>query len=310
VSSAHANPPNAKEPNAKADRPPIPRSTLTSSALAEKWGLKAIGLRPPIPTYLRDIWQRRHFIVELTRARQQSENAESRLGQFWQLLNPLLNVGVYFLIFGVLLNGARATPYYISWLIIGVFIFTYTMSSGLRGARSIAANLGIVRALAFPRALLPISVVLEEFFVLGTALIVCAVAVLVQTAQAPTWSWLLIIPAVLLQTMFNVGLAFFFARITERVRDVAQLLPFLMRTWLYVSGIVIDFTRYNHHTHGIRILMEVNPGAVYPSLFRSAFLPGNHVHPVVWLSGALWGVLTLVLGFIYFWRAEARYGRG
>lgn len=296
--------------NARANRPPVPELTISHVQLAEEYGLKAIGLRPPIPVYLREIWARRHFVLELSSAREQSNNAESRLGRFWQILNPLLNVGVYFLVFGVLLNGARATQHYISWLIIGVFIFSYSQNSVLDGAKSISSNLGLVRALSFPRALLPISVVVQEFFTLGTSLLVCAVAVIVQTGRGPNWSWLLVVPAVLLQSMFGLGLAFVFARITERVRDVAQLLPFALRTWMYLSGVMIDFTHYTRHTHAIRVLMELNPGAVYPQLVRSALLSSVHVPLVVWLSGFLWAVLMVLFGFTYFWRAEARYGRG
>ena len=191
-----------------------------------------------------------------------------------------------------------------------MFIFTYTQASALDGARAIPSNLGIVRALSFPRALLPIAVVLEQFFVLGTSLLVCVAAVLIQTHQLPPLSWLLIVPAILLQTMFSLGLAFVFARITERVRDVAQLLPFLMRTWLYLSGVVIDFSNYNKHKHAIRLLMEFNPGSVYPSLVRSALLPNVRVQGIVWVSATVWAVCVLGFGFIYFWRAEARYGRG
>lgn len=280
------------------------------AAFAAAHGLTAIGVRPPIPEYLRSVWARRHFIVELSRAREESMNAESRLGQFWQVLNPLLNVGVYFLIFGVLLAGSRATHYYISWLIIGVFIFTYTQASVLNGAKSISGNLGIVRALSFPRALMPLSSVIEELFTLWTSLLICVVAVLIQTHKWPNWHWLLVAPAVLLQSMFGLGLAFMFARLNERIRDVAQLLPFLLRTWLYLSGIVIDFTHYNRHKHAIALLMQINPGAVYPALVRSALLPGNAVKPVIWWSGTLWAVGLLLFGFVYFWRAEARYGRG
>ena len=283
---------------------------VSPAQYAQSHGLTAIGLRPPIPLYLREIWHRRYFIIELSRAREQSVNAESRLGQFWQVLNPLLNVGVYFLIFGVLLAGSRATHYYISWLIIGVFIFTYTQASVLNGAKSISGNLGIVRALSFPRALLPLASVIEELFTLWTSLAICAIAVLLQTHRWPTWSWLLVLPAVVLQSMFGLGLAFTFARLNERVRDVAQLLPFLLRTWLYLSGIVIDFTHYSRHKHAIALLMEINPGSVYPALVRSALLPGNAVRPIIWWSGLIWAVAALVLGFIYFWRAEARYGRG
>lgn len=285
-------------------------TSVESADLAQQFGLKSIGLRPPIPAYLRSIWARRYFVIELSRAREQSTNAESRLGQFWQVLNPLLNIAVYFLVFGVLFQARATVPNYISFLVIGVFIFTYTQQAVLGGARSIANNLGLVRALHFPRALLPLSVVIEEFFTLATALLICIVIVLV-TGEGISFSWLLLIPALLLQTMFNLGLAFILARMTERVRDVAQLLPFLLRTWLYLSGVVFPIQTIVEEQAGwIGFLLSFNPAAVYIELARDALLTSYSAPPITWVYAVFWGFVTLGFGFMYFWKAEEKYGRG
>ena len=316
VAQSAAAPPAAPAPAAPAAPVPVVRPTarvLTAteaSSLAKENGLTPIGIRPSIPDYLRQIWQRRHFVVELSRAREQSANAESRLGQFWQVLNPLLNIAVYFLIFGVLFQARRAVPNYIAWLVIGVFIFTYTQSTVMGGARSISKNLGLVRALHFPRALMPISVVVEELFSLATAMFICIIIVLL-TGEGITFAWLLLIPALILQTMFNLGLAFVFARVTERVSDVSQLLPFFLRTWLYVSGVVFPITTFaEDHPGTISFLLTFNPATVYVELARDALLTSYSVPPITWVYGVFWAVFTLVAGFIYFWKAEERYGRG
>jgi len=285
-------------------------TVIEARTLAQENGLRPIGVRPSIPQYLRQIWQRRHFVVELSRAREQSANAESRLGQLWQILNPILNIAVYFLIFGVLFQARRTVPNYIAWLVVGVFIFTYTQASVLGGARSISRNLGLVRALHFPRALMPLSVVIEELFSLATALVICFIIVLI-TGEGITFAWLLLIPALLLQTMFNLGLAFILARITERVSDVNQLLPFLLRTWLYASGVVFPISGFvAEHPGAISFLLTFNPGTVYVELARDALLSSYSTPPITWAYGVFWAVFTLVIGFIYFWKAEERYGRG
>jgi teichoic acid transport system permease protein len=285
--------------------------TGTPTELAARFGLHPIGLRPPIPEYLRQVWARRHFVIELSRAREHAANAESRLGQFWQVLNPLLNVGVYYLIFGVLLGGARAVPNFIAWLVIGVFTFTYTQNTMLQGSKSISTNLGIVRALHFPRVLMPLAVVVEEVFTLGTSLLICLVVVL-ATGEGIHWQWILLIPAVGLQTLFVAGLAMTFARITERVRDVAQLLPFLARTWMYLSGVVFSLQTYGQHLpERIQVLLNLNPGAIYVELTRTALLHSQPPPPwYTWPAGVAWALIALIGGFIYFWKAEERYGRG
>jgi teichoic acid transport system permease protein len=292
-------------------RPDLPVPTGTPQGLASEFGLQLIGLRPPFLLYLRRIWHRRYFIIELSRAREQSANAESRLGQIWQVLNPLLNAAVYFLIFGVLLNTRSNIHDYIAWLVIGIFLFGYTQSAMLNGARSVSGNLGIVRALHFPRAMLPISVVVEELFTLGTAMIICAIIVVLTGAGISVW-WLVLIPSVALQTMFAVGLALTFARITERVRDVAQLLPFLARTWLYLSGVVFSLQNFAHqHAPWVKVVLFTNPGAVYVELGRGALLhSSNPIEWYTWVAAVAWAIIGMAFGFVYFWRAEARYGRG
>jgi teichoic acid transport system permease protein len=298
-----------------AEVPPsaAPSAALTPDQLARlvsDQGLRPIGVRPSIPAYVRQMWQRRHFVVELSRARDESENADSRLGKLWSLLNPILNTLVYFLVFGLIFQGRGTVENYIAFLVIGVFIFTYTQKSIRTGAGAIVNNITLVRALHFPRALLPLSTVIEELLTLGPSLLICF-AVVLLTGEGIHWAWLLLIPALLLQSMFNTGLVFIFARMTERVRDVAKLLPFMLRTWFYVSGVVFPIgTVVKRAPEWVAFLLQFNPAAVFVELARDALLQSYSVPPITWVYAVFWGVVTLVVGFVYFWKAEEKYGRG
>jgi teichoic acid transport system permease protein len=91
-----------------------------------------------------------------------------------------------------------------------------------------------------------------------------------------TWHWLLVIPALVLLTMFNAGIGLFAARTGARVNDFAQLLPFLMRTWLYVSGVIYSVQQFVVlHAQNYRwatTLLQVNPAAIYITVVRNALL--------------------------------------
>lgn len=292
--------------------PPVPASpeAFDAAALAAEHGLRRVGIRPPLGDYLRRMWGRRHFVLELARAREQSESAGSRLGRLWAVLNPLLNVLVYWIVFGVLLKVNRSVPDYLSFLVIGVFVFTFTQSSAMSGSRAITHNMNLVRALHFPRAILPLAAVLEELFPLFTALVICAAVVLLQ-GEGLSWMWLLLPVVIALQTLFNYGLALGLARVTESVRDVSMLLPFLLRTWLYLSGVVFPVQQFaDEHGGVIGFLLRANPGAVYVELARDALLTTYEAPPGTWLWAVFWAVGGVLAGFVYFWRAEARYGRG
>lgn len=278
--------------------------------LAARYGLAQSGARPTLVAYIRLLWGRRHFIVEYARARNEAKYTATALGQAWQVLTPLMNAAVYYFIFGVLINTKRGVPNYIAFLVVGVFIFTYTQSALLGGSRSISGNLGLVRALHFPRATLPLASTIMELQSLFVAVPVMCTIVLI-TGEPITWSWLLLIPALFLQTLFNGGLSLIFARATSQMRDMEQLLPFALRTWMYASGIFFVIPEFARDAPtAVRVLLEGNPGYVYIEIVRGALMSSHHIQPYIWLLAVLWGVCTFVVGFVYFWRAEERYGRG
>ncbi|MBO0825278.1 MAG: hypothetical protein J2P27_15725, partial [Actinobacteria bacterium] len=124
--------------------------------LASRHGLRPSARRPPVPSYLAQLWQRRHFIVAFATARTLALYTEAKLGQLWQVLTPLLNAGVYVLIFGVLLDISRGVPNYLGFVVTGVFFFNFTQRTFISTSTVMTQNLDLIRALQFPRAALPI----------------------------------------------------------------------------------------------------------------------------------------------------------
>ena len=131
--------------------------------LAAKYGLRPSSARPSLVSYLRLVWQRRHFIVAYATARNVSMYTEARLGQLWLVLTPLLNSCVYYLIFGIIFQANRGISHYTAYLVSGVFIFSFTERSIVVGSNVMRANIMLIRALHFPRACLPLAYVLVEF---------------------------------------------------------------------------------------------------------------------------------------------------
>jgi teichoic acid transport system permease protein len=278
--------------------------------LARRHSLAASSARPTFQQYLRSLWARRHFIVAFANARVVTLYTSARLGQIWQLLTPLLNAGVYLLLFGVLLNTSRGVENFVAFLVIGVFIFNFTQRSVRQGADSVTRNLGLIRALHFPRASLPLAYTLAELQQLFAALVVMAGAVLL-TGEPLRATWLLVPVAVALQSVFNAGLTLVVARLAAQTPDINQVLPFVLRTWLYTSGVFFSIPVFAASAPGVvQVLLEINPAAVYIDLVRTALLAEHQPLPYAWPLAVGWALLAAVVGFLFFWRAEARYGRG
>lgn len=282
-------------------------------ALAERHGLRAAGELPSLPAYARQLWAYRHFIFSYANARVSSSLGKTRLGRLWQVLTPLTNAAVYYLIFGVILNTKRDIDNFVAYLCIGVFLFVFSQSSVQAGVNSITGNLGLIRALHFPRASLPISVTLIEAQHLVASMSVLMLIVLV-TGEPLTLQWLLLVPVLLLQTVFNAGLAMIFARIGSKLTDLRQVIPFALRVWMYGSAILYPVTMFSQRLDGwLLVLVESNPLLVYIELMRHALMenvPLANSLLQLWLTGLGWAVVVGVLGFIYFWRGEKGYGRG
>jgi teichoic acid transport system permease protein len=304
-------PPTTVDSPAPAAAPPAE----TPAQLAARYGLSVSGARPSLPEYGRQLWARRHFIRAFATAKLTAQYSQAKLGQLWQVANPLLNAAVYFLIFGILLGTKRGVPDYVPFLVTGVFVWTFTQSSIMSGTRAISGNLGLVRALHFPRAALPVSFALQQLQQLLFSM--CALVVILLAFGVPvSASWLLVLPALTLQFCFNAGVAMVMARWGARTPDIAQLMPFVLRTWMYVSGVMwsIDHVmRDRDLPHAVLLALQCNPAAVYIDLMRFALIDSFHASqlpPHVWAVATGWALLAGVGGFIYFWKAEETYGRG
>lgn len=294
------------------DTPP-PAGDL--SALAARHGLSVSGARPSLREYVRQLWARRHFIGAFATAKLTAQYSQAKLGQVWQVMTPLLNAAVYYFIFGVLLGTKHGVPDYIPFLVTGVFIWTFTQSSIMAGTRAISGNLGLVRALHFPRAALPISFCLQQLQQLLFSM-AALIVILLCFGVPVSVSWVLALPALVLQFTFNAGVSMIMARWGAKTPDIAQLMPFVLRTWMYVSGVMwsIDkLTAKDHLPHVVSVLLSANPAAVYIDLMRFSLIDSFHASqlpPHVWPVATGWALLAGVGGFIYFWKAEETYGRG
>jgi teichoic acid transport system permease protein len=290
-----------------------PDAGLSPEALAMKYGLTVSGARPGLGDYTRRLWSRRHFITAYATARLTAMYTSARLGQIWQVMTPLLNAAVYYLIFGVLLGTRHGIANFVPFLCTGVFVFNFTQSAVLAGTRSIEGNLGLIRALHFPRACLPIAFTLIQLQQLLFSMGVLVVIVL-GFGEPITPRWLLIVPALLLQSMFNAGLAMAVARIGAKTTDTAQLMPFVLRTWMYVSGVFYNLKVFTAHApHWVAVLLDTNPALVYINLMRYSLLdsvPAGSLPPYVWPLALGWAIVVGAAGYVFFWKAEEEYGRG
>lgn len=256
--------------------------------------------------YLGDLIAHRHYIWQVSISELRARHMNTVLGNLWHLLNPILQITVYFLVFGVMLGTDRGVDNFLAYLTVGVFAYGFTQRATMAGSRSLYKHRGLIKLISFPRALLPITSTLTEALAALNVLVVM-IAVALLTGEDPAIQWLLIVPIYLTQCVFTSGLAFIAARATNHVADVSQILPFIFRLGFYASGVLFNVNAYIDD-NGYRLLFELNPMYCFIELYRDAML-GFTFHWGVLISALCWTIGAFLFGFWWFRAGEEDYGR-
>ncbi len=266
-------------------------------------GLIEMGQRPPLRAYLRALWGRREFALLVPLGEMRQRNMDTLLGGSWHVLNPLFQAGIYYLLFGVLLQQRGGIDNYPAWLIIGLFLFGLTQKSIQSSARIIVTKAAMLRSLNFPAGILPLSVNLSELLAFLPAVSV-VLGVVVVTGEGPALAWLLLVPLIVLQFMMNLGLSLIVSRMTVHFRDLDNLLNHLLRMWMYFSGVLFPIELAPEGW--IREVLRINPPHTFLATARGLLLDGAlDVRSAVLAAG--WAVAALVVGVLFFHRYEGRY---
>lgn len=260
---------------------------------------------PPWPLYLRQIWDRRWFVWRVPSEELRAENSSTSLGSLWHLLNPLLFLAIYYVLFAVGLRAGRGIDHFTTYLSIGIFFFRYFEQSAQRGGRALIRNMPLVMSVRFPRLILPLTGVVGALLYLLLGLVPLFVISLIDGAF-PRVSWLGVIPLLVMQTGFNLGVAAFFARAVFHVHDVQNLIQHFFRVLFYGSGVFFPVTSF--FSGKWVVLFTLNPFFAYISLYRWALLGIAPPSGTLW-SAIGWSVVALVGGVWYFRSAELSYGR-
>ena len=278
--------------------------------------LQRVGSRPPLNLYIAKVWQRRHFLVADARARVTSANHEALLGKAWLILSPVLDGLTYFLVFGLLLGTNRGIPNFMGYLLIGVFLFSFTSRCVAGGARSVSSGRNLIRAFAFPRVALPIAVVVREVFNMAWVLAALASLLLIipgdaeMNGQMIQWTWrlVLVIPALALQLLLATGLAMVLARICAALPDLTQVIGFATRLWMFGSAVMFSAERFASQPVA-HALLQANPMFMVIDIVRNSVLYAVTPPLSQWFWLVIWAISTFTVGFLIFWQAEETYGR-
>lgn len=257
---------------------------------------------PPVMPYLRELWRRREFASEASKATMRSANSLTVFGQVWLVLNPLLLAAVYMLLVNVISGKTRGMDYF-SHLTAGLFTFYLVSGSMATGAQSVVGGGKLLMNTSFPRLLLPMSAVRTAFFRFLPTLPIYFIFHLL--AHNPlNWKTLTALPFLGMMICFSMGLAAFFAALQVYFRDTTAFMPYFIRIWLYLSPVIWLISAVPHR---MKQFVVYNP--IYPMLggFTEALVQGSVPSWKLWVAGTAWSLATLVAGSLFFMSREREF---
>ena len=251
------------------------------------------------------MFRHRFLFEQMVRRELRQKYKGSALGIAWYLVNPLVLMGAYALVFKVLLDVADIPDYPI-FLLAGLIVWVFFSQALLAAAPSLVLNAPLVRKVRFPRETIPASVATVQLVTfIAMLVLLLPVALLVRDSLDPA---LLLLPLVVaLLFCLVLGLSLLVAVLHAHFRDVEPVLAAGLLPWFFLTPLFLPVEHFpgigDHELIG-DLLEWGNPVAPFVESVRTILWAGEapDVAHLVYVAGA--GLLALAVGVLVFRRME------
>ena len=251
---------------------------------------------------IRDLLAYRTFIRNMVVKDLKLRYQASVLGFLWSMLNPLLMLGLYTVVFSKIMRVQMEN--YTFFLFCGLMPWTFFSGSLMASTTSLLGNAGLIRKVYFPHETLPFATVLFHFAQLVLALVVVVPGLIVITGAHLTWVAFLAIPVLLLHFIFTVGIAFALSALTTVFRDVAHFTEIALLFLFWASPIVYSA---DMAPRLLRIWFRLNPLAGFAIAYQAVLVQHRLPNAELVVSLVGWTVAALLVGHGLFRRLGASF---
>ncbi|MFN8532727.1 MAG: ABC transporter permease [Dehalococcoidia bacterium] len=253
---------------------------------------------------LGELLEYREFLINLVKRDLKVRYRNSILGFIWSLLNPLLMMAVFAVVFGVLSAGAPVENYPI-FILVALLPWNFTSTSVSGSVNAIVGNGHLIKRVYFPREILPASLVLSN---LVNLLLALPVLFLLKLALGSPFSqYILLLPLILLlQTIFLLGVAFFLSSVNVYFRDTEVIVDVFILAWFFLSPVVYNMEQLAPDF--AQVLYWVNPMASLLSSYRLILYNAAPPDALFMLRTTMTCLITFVVGYFVFRRLAPNFG--
>jgi lipopolysaccharide transport system permease protein len=225
--------------------------------------------------------------------------AQTVLGFSWALLNPLIQILVFTIIFGRVARIETDGIPYALFATVAIVPWTYMSSAMSAGATSLVTGQGMLGKIYFPRIIFPVTPILAKLVDFAISILLIVFAMLYYKVW-PTTNMLLVPLFVLMMIAVPLGVSLWLSALAIRYRDVKFAMPFVIRMLIYSAPIVYTATAIPEKW---RIIYSLNPIVGVIEGFRACLL-GTDIPWMFIVPGIFTSVILVVGGLLYFHRME------
>ena len=250
-----------------------PARVTTIGQIRRRNTVRAIGRAFVYPWLT--MWRNRGLIRVMVRRDILGRYRGSFGGSFWTIFNPLLLILTYFFVFGYVLNDRPDHTEFARYLLGGMLPWLAFSEAVGRAPSVLMEHRNFVRKLVFAVETLPLNLVFAGLVTECFALVLYCGFLLATGQPVPVtvlWLPVLLIP----QMMFTAGLSWFLAALGAMVRDLGQIIGFLLTIWFFLTPICYDESLLMKRAPWVAGLLFKNPMYQLVHGYRRVFLYGGN----------------------------------
>lgn len=252
---------------------------------------------------LGSVWQYRELLYFLVWRDVKVRYAQAALGTGWTLVQPLIAVAIFTVIFNVFAKlPSDGLPYPV-FAMAGVLPWMYFSEAARRSSFGLVGDADLVKKVYFPRLIIPLANIVSPLIDLGiTLLVLIGLMVWYGIPMSPNLLFLPLFVAMAMSLSLSIGL--WLGPINVRFRDVMHTLPFVLQIWMYATPIVYPLSMVPERW---KTLYALNPTVGMIEGFRWALLGHGTLDVTALFLSAAVIVASLFGGLVWFRRAERSF---
>ena len=268
---------------------------------------------------VKELWGYRELIRALVVRDLKLRYKNSVIGFMWSLVNPLLLMLVFTVVFTIMLPSNTITHFPV-FVLTALFAWNFFNTAIMSGLRSIVDNGHLIKKVYFPREVLTLSIVLANF--VNFALSIPVLLIFVACAGIPLTLSLLYIPLIMvMQVAFTMGVALFLAALQVYYRDTGHIMEVVIQAWFFLTPVFYPSTYVPEWRAVLGVMLPVrrlsyilNPMASIIASYRSVIygnVNGSPPSAPAWdffLRTGITCIVALVVGYWFFVRRSKGFG--